>query len=267
MDAKGTSHRDVFVKLNATPTSFHFPKTPAADPDAPANSEGPRPHDPFVDNGIPVPYFIRGSAAAKDEHTVRCHNDLDTDLQTPSRQADRVGSSISTERQPFFALNPTEGLHACWWCCHGFPTASVGIPTGMSGDPPSETLPTYGFFCSYSCALAWAMEKRAFHKHIPLLHYLHKRSNNTFCVESAPPRETLRMFGGALSIDDFRAATLIAKPRPRFSVIETPTLVPLRMYVEDLSQSTQESTSIVQVLRKKAARGSSGSSKTPNVPK
>ena len=150
---------------------------------------------------------------------------------------------------PFYRIMPRDGTQACWWCCHPFSVPPVGLPVNLNGMPPRESLSTYGHFCGYSCALAWAKDRRAFHKQIPLLHYLHKRTYDTFALECAPPREMLRMFGGPMSIDDFRASSAARK---RFQVAEAPSLVPLRMYVEDLTQASHESTSIVQKLRKKA---------------
>lgn len=253
--------RGVFVKLNATPPTFKFPEfSQVADGADGAGDvyEKPRPHDPYIDNGIPVPYF--GLRPPVKDNIVRCHNDVEdgdylqaarNELKNESPREVTEEMRSASENSPFHQIIPTgqHRGHACWWCCHIFPGTAVGLPVRCNGVPPRETLTTYGYFCSYPCALAWAKDKRSFHKHIPLLHYTHKRLFDSFHLESAPPREMLSLFGGSMSIETFRASAAAGK---RFQVIETPSLVPLRMYVEDLAQAAHESTSIVQTLRKRA---------------
>lgn len=98
-----------------------------------------------------------------------------------------------------------EGL-VCWWCVHPLPPGPIiHFPTKY--DEIRKQFTTKGNFCSWECAKAYGidmnhprsgemqmflalMRKQAFGKYISLI--------------SAPKRETLKIFGGTLSIDEFR---------------------------------------------------------------
>ena len=104
---------------------------------------------------------------------------------------------------PIRPENPTNVC--CWWCCHTFDNEPCYLPT--MDDPLTQRIVFVGNFCSWQCVKAYNFSIRD-------AHYA-TRSNimrNIFRavglqgsqIKSAPPRETLKMFGGPLSIDEFR---------------------------------------------------------------
>lgn len=95
----------------------------------------------------------------------------------------------------------------CWWCLHKSPDGNyVHCPVKLrvTRNPKKKTMSGLGFFCSRSCALAWGLEKR-----IPnvrsLMYLLSSRNHNDpYSVMAAPEQHELFLFGGPLSIKEFR---------------------------------------------------------------
>jgi len=118
----------------------------------------------------------------------------------------------------------------CWWCCHQFSGSPIPIPTDIFvGERIKRFFPDFKFkdsetfvyndnmiynekmklifkvtgtFCSYPCALAYAVKEQ---KDIPLLKFMHfKLTGKPFNYRESLPKETLKMFGGTLDITDYR---------------------------------------------------------------
>lgn len=93
----------------------------------------------------------------------------------------------------------------CWWCCHTFNTKPVHLPVSFKKD----SFKVIGIFCSFSCCYSYMKNDRKYYKNTHLLNYLFKTQTNkkgtiSEYVNPAPPRESLKIFGGPLDIIDFR---------------------------------------------------------------
>lgn len=116
---------------------------------------------------------------------------------------------------------PTSSSYACWYDCHTFETTPVGIPQLLIGD----TFYCHGNFCSYNCALRYLCPDDE--------DDLSQRNTNADCfsgddhsdklqllelqcrletslgfdesLTKAPKRLCLKLFGGTMSIIEFRA--------------------------------------------------------------
>lgn len=97
----------------------------------------------------------------------------------------------------------------CWWCCHSFKSHPIGLPKKIDGD----IILCIGMFCSFSCLLAFVKEGgELVGKCTPTsVYYMYKlltgdnKKNlitDPICI--APPRYTLKIFGGKLTITQFR---------------------------------------------------------------
>lgn len=99
----------------------------------------------------------------------------------------------------------------CWWCCHPFEDVPIVLPRHLYY--PTQAYHVYGNFCSPNCAkafliaeqgqlgtkrLAWFKELLASYYSIPVGTVIH----------AAPPRTFLTCFGGRMSIEEFRAASV-----------------------------------------------------------
>lgn len=112
------------------------------------------------------------------------------------------------------------GVH-CYWCCHAFSWSPVSLPFDMShvDEATVSTCKVNGCFCSFQCAAAYNFDTNGdvddmWNKYAMLnrLHwqYVTNRGGTGDIprVIPAPPRYTLQMFGGTLSIDEFRGKTV-----------------------------------------------------------
>ena len=97
----------------------------------------------------------------------------------------------------------------CWWCCHPFPGPSLHYP--YKYDDRRRHFSTTGYFCSWECIKSYAMDTagaRAGEVQMNIA-LMRKQANNNKYISTrpAPKRLALKMFGGTLSIEEFRAST------------------------------------------------------------
>lgn len=104
----------------------------------------------------------------------------------------------------------------CWWCVHSLPChPCIHLP--IKFDEKRNIFVTKGNFCSWQCAKAYAIDmntarageiqmilamlrRRTFGKYIPLF--------------PAPKRGALKIFGGTLTIEEFRDFGGVREPPP-----------------------------------------------------
>ncbi len=94
---------------------------------------------------------------------------------------------------------------SCYWCCHRFDNAPIGIPVNYIKD----TFEVFGCFCSTECAAAYNFNENLnqdemWERH-QLLNLLSRKMKLGNIVKSAPSRLSLKIFGGHMDIDAFRA--------------------------------------------------------------
>lgn len=101
----------------------------------------------------------------------------------------------------------TTDIH-CWWCCHPFNTMPIPFPVKISKnyDTGEQMFYVKGCFCSFNCAKSWGCytgDGRHF-----LLFSLFNKMNTSggyHKIKRAPNRYLLDIFGGPLSIEEFRS--------------------------------------------------------------
>ena len=94
---------------------------------------------------------------------------------------------------------------ACFWCCHPFNNTPFGIPFKYI----NNKFIVYGCFCSLECATAYNFsihnkDINDIWENYSLINLLANKLNYKNYIKSAPPRETLKLFGGYMTIDKFR---------------------------------------------------------------
>lgn len=98
----------------------------------------------------------------------------------------------------------------CWHCCHPFPGEPVRFP--IEYDDRRDSWKVAGYFCSWSCAKTWNVDRAgsggcdAGARECLLGLYRKKCAGIPIKqgIVPAPPRQLLRVFGGTMSIEDFR---------------------------------------------------------------
>jgi hypothetical protein len=93
---------------------------------------------------------------------------------------------------------------ACWWCCHQFDTIPLGLPNYYY----KNQFYMYGCFCSLNCAYAYNLDLNDYRvwDRQSLIYSLRSKIDpeNDTLIKSAPPKQTLELFGGHLKIEEYR---------------------------------------------------------------
>lgn len=125
----------------------------------------------------------------------------------------------------------------CWWCCHSFCNEPSFLPDHVT----DNVYHVFGYFCSLNCAQAYNYDRND-HKiwqRANLINLLYNEVNeHKKKIVPSPPRETLTIFGGFKSIEDFRKDSLIMRKDVRMIMPPMKSIIPL--IEEDLSNNIYE---------------------------
>ena len=98
---------------------------------------------------------------------------------------------------------------ACWWCCHNFDHIPIGIPEFINKD----TFYLFGCFCSFNCMMSYNLDLNDYKiwDRQANIYQMKNRIDpyNKITIHPAPPRQTLKMFGGPLSIKEYRESFFV----------------------------------------------------------
>lgn len=130
---------------------------------------------------------------------------------------------------------------ACFWCAGTFEGCPVVLPT----QEEYGLYTVYGNFCTLSCGLSYLLHEQidpqVRWERQALLHRMYKQSSP---IHPAPPKESLRFFGGELTHDQYRA--IIEKKQiridshlpPIISILATLDTKPIDFYETSLRNTT-----------------------------
>jgi hypothetical protein len=105
---------------------------------------------------------------------------------------------------------PKKTITSCWWCCHSFENQPLGLPHKY--EPLGDVFKVIGCFCSIECIYAYVLDNQLKYKKVmPIdIKFMYKKISGdkefkmANKLKRAPERNTLVMFGGRLSIEQFR---------------------------------------------------------------
>jgi hypothetical protein len=140
---------------------------------------------------------------------------------------------------------PATSDAACFWCCHTFSHRPVVLPVRDTG----EHLIVTGNFCCPECACSYLFDIRQdAHTRWEQLSLLY-RVYGEACggnIHPAPHRTMLTLFGGCLSIDQYRKMIQSHKVRvdihlpPMVSILSTMDTKPIDFYDSGLTKNVNE---------------------------
>ena len=161
------------------------------------------------------------------------------DYETTKRERDTQNATqpkVINVLQDFEERNknnewPLQTSIACYWCCHRFNNAPIGIPINYN----EGTFEVYGCFCSTHCAAAYNFNENTnqdeMWERYQLLNLLSRKMHGVPMVKSAPPRLSLKIFGGHLDIESFREHSKGNK----FINVNFPPLTSVTQQLEEIS--------------------------------
>jgi hypothetical protein len=136
---------------------------------------------------------------------------------------------------------PSNTEIACFWCAHTF----EGMPCIIPEREVDMVYMVYGNFCSPGCGIAYllteSLDPHVRWERMALLHRVYD-SNGTGRIFPAPARESLKLFGGPMSIDVFRATMYEKKVRvdvhmpPMVSILGSIDTKPIDFFDTNLKQ-------------------------------
>jgi len=133
----------------------------------------------------------------------------------------------------------------CWNCCHPFHSIVTGIPLKHT----DQVFYVYGDFCSLECGSRYAYENynEYFRDIISLINLYNCRCKECICdpIKIAPNRLFLKMFGGSLSIDEYR------ENNNSVTNVIIPPIIPIKHVTESIEINHGSSKSNYKLCRKK----------------
>ena len=134
---------------------------------------------------------------------------------------------------------------ACFWCCHKFDTRPIVLPVRDQG----EYIQVQGNYCSPECAMAYLFDmpqdSYARWEQLSLLNRLYGPAVGG-PIKPAPSRQILKMFGGPVSIEEYRNLVRQGKLRvdihlpPMVSLLATMDTKPIDFYDVSLTKNVME---------------------------
>lgn len=142
----------------------------------------------------------------------------------------------------------------CWWCCHSFDGGALSMPYRY--DQKRNKFFTAGNFCSWSCMKSYAIDKYGDTRGSIICGNIIVMRKQLFdkigSIRPAPNRFKLNVFGGDLTIEEFRENNIRDCIQPKEINVEevTDILIPIQQSIKKLSD-IQNSTRSNDVLRLK----------------
>ena len=145
-----------------------------------------------------------------------CKNSFNTpNITLPEQYFDGtfycIGNFCSYNCAKAYNLDLNDNNICCFWCCHNIDTnMKFGMPYNY--DTINDTFYIIGSFCSLQCANAYNFSINCGSDKVweinSWIQMIAKRCGFTKNIRPAPSKYLLKMFGGNLSIDEFREAHL-----------------------------------------------------------
>jgi len=134
---------------------------------------------------------------------------------------------------------------ACFWCCHIFDHKPIVLPIRDQGD----YIQVQGNYCSPECAMSYLFDMQqdsyARWEQLSLLNRLYGQAVGG-PIKPAPPRTVLKLFGGPMSIQEYRNIVRQGTLRvdihlpPMVSLLATMDTKPIDFYDVSLTKNVME---------------------------
>ena len=149
---------------------------------------------------------VRKSAYGRTNVLLQSKGVIMKEIQSTASVSRNCESSLYHTHPLCFSYSNVSHDSACWHCCHSFESEMYQLPRVFDAD--EQIYHVYGCFCSAECAKAHILEQNSFDRNQQLNNFtrmLEEVYGITEQIHEAPPRVTLKMFGGVFGIEKFRS--------------------------------------------------------------
>lgn len=183
------------------------------------------------------------------EETIKNHPSDDPEFRRNLIINGGVQRKITKLMASFGNIWPSYSPYECWFCCSPFIEPPVGIPERLNIINEEYRFELYGNFCSYNCAsrylnpqneddfsciqcnldLCKGDERAEKNQLLELMANIETDMDIYQKIKLAPPRLSLKRFGGHLTIEEFRENF---NKHSTLHIFKTP-LIPITYLVEE----------------------------------
>ena len=124
---------------------------------------------------------------------------------------------------------PSRSPFACWWCCHTFDEYPKPVPVEIQGN----NIRVMGNCCSWNCNKAYCIKN---HKTLSLFNTFYTRlfpKESSDLVKPAPSPLCTKMFGGSLTIEEYRSSFHNSKRRVSLEVLSNINITVAKTFIYD----------------------------------
>jgi hypothetical protein len=204
----------------------------------------------IFDNSIKIIKEQNNSTDIKPEYTSNVDIPIDSKYEDDCKNNRIIKKNLKNIMYEFINANnekkwpESTNIH-CWWCCNSF----NDIPCALPEYYKKEKFYVNGCFCSFNCCASYNFSRNddAMWERYSLLNLMYKKlyNKNFVKINLAPPRETLKMFGGFLSIEEFREYSV--RNDKSFNIIKPPliSIIPKieeNIYINKITKTINQST-------------------------
>jgi hypothetical protein len=194
---------------------------------------GRKPKKKIVDENDNVKK-ITESMVIKLKHTIE-----EEDVIKPFDNENNINECMEEE-------NTNNVGEVCWNCCHKFNNIVYGVPLKYI----NNIFYVYGDFCSLECCCRYSLENfNKSHEIISLINLFNNKLRDDGSVENieiAPNKLLLKMFGGSLTIDEYRSNF----KNNNIHDIKIPPILPISHSIDTYEINTQSSKNNLKLFRK-----------------
>lgn len=212
--------RPLIAHLQIQTSSVQFHENPLVyDPNPPGQ---PQPYDAFADN-----VFAKHNEELLIKHREEQAQEEEVQEQVQQKEVKQEVTSCASGLDAFTKCDlmvqykelksakkiPETTEIACFWCAHTFTWQPSIIPEREE----KGSYRVYGNFCSPSCCMAFLLQEsldtHVRWERIALLHRLYGKHYSSGRIFPSPSRESMKMFGGPMTIEQYRGTISAGKVR------------------------------------------------------
>ena len=197
----------------------------------PPKKRGRKPNKKIVTNTNPV--FAEDNLNV-DDLIIKLNND---------KKENNMNLSIDINENIDDNVILSGGDSLCWNCCHGFHNIVHGLPINYD----NNVFHTIGNFCSIECLSRYAVDNMNddIYEILPLINlYNNKIYNTNKKVKLAPNKLLLNIFGGNMTIEDYRNNNILYD-------LKMPIIIPVNYNINKYNLKNNNNLSDLKLYRKK----------------